>query len=67
MTTYRVYLQQMAGTAVTVEADDEDQAIDKAYDNAPSGLCAQCAGFGQSPGIDLSGDWQLDEVTVVDQ
>lgn len=56
---YRVYLQQMAGTAITVEADSREEAMDKAYDNAPAGLCAHCSGFGSRPGIDLAGDWEI--------
>lgn len=57
---YRVYLQQMASVAITVEADSREEAMDKAYDQAPGGLCAHCAGaFSSDPGIDLSGDWEI--------
>lgn len=58
MTTYRVYLETYASTAITVEADDPDEALDKAYERAPSRLCHQCTGYGGLPGIELAGDWE---------
>lgn len=56
---YTVYFSQSAGTAVRdVEADDAEDAIDKAYDDLPGGLCHQCAAR-----IDLAGDWEPEAVT----
>lgn len=63
MSKYKVFFEQVASTQVEVEADSFDEAVDKAYAGLPSGVCAQCAGmgFGDTPGIDLSGDWEPDE------
>ena len=60
MPEFTLHFQQMASTSVTVEADDLNAAIDSAYDGLPGGLCAQCSGWNRPPGIDLSGDWELD-------
>jgi hypothetical protein len=52
MPTYRVAMEKVTDILVTVEADDPDEAIDKAYENEPS-LCAHCHGWGQ--------DWSRDD------
>jgi hypothetical protein len=61
MSEYRVYLTTTASFTVTVEAETEDEAIDLAYDEAPSSLCAHCSGYGQHGGVDLGGEWQMDD------
>lgn len=62
MAQYTIYFESVAGTTVNVEADDFESALDLAYDRLPSGVCAQCAGWGRDdkPGIDLSGEWEPD-------
>jgi hypothetical protein len=60
MPEYVVYFRTVASTAVRVEADDEDEAVEAAFEELPH-LCAQCSGWGQRAGVEL-GDWQtLDE------
>jgi hypothetical protein len=66
MSKYRVYLSTGASMTVTVEVDDDldpddaiEQAIEKAFDEAPQGVCAQCSGWGQSWGLDL-GEWDIE-------
>nr|WP_221374468.1 hypothetical protein [Actinoplanes polyasparticus] len=67
MTKYRVYLQTGASVAVTVEVADDlpedearEQAIEKAFDEAPSSsLCIHCSGYGQEWSRDL-GDLELE-------
>lgn len=49
MPKYRVYLVTEASASVEVEAEDESEAIDLAFERAPV-ACFQC------PGI---GDWTL--------
>lgn len=64
MAIFTLYFTQVMSTSVTVEADDYDSAIDAAYQSenmAPTGVCAQCSGWGQPWSIDTSGDWELDE------
>jgi hypothetical protein len=60
VSTYRVYLNATASFYVNVEAEDEDSAIDKAYEMAPREVCAHCSGWGQAWGIDL-GEWEADD------
>jgi hypothetical protein len=43
MPKYRVYLVTTASATVEVEADDTEQAIELAFQEAPGGLCHQCA------------------------
>jgi hypothetical protein len=64
MSTYQIVFTQVVSTSVEVEADDFDEAIDKAYvsDAMPSDnfICAQCSGWGQAYSID-TGQWEADE------
>lgn len=64
MSTYRIFFTQVVSTSVEVEADDFDDAVDKAYgsDALPSSnfLCGQCSGWGQAYSID-TGEWEADE------
>lgn len=62
MPEYTVYLTQTASTAVTVDAEDYDSAVDEAFQDAPASLCAQCSGWGRSAGVELAGDWEVFEV-----
>jgi len=67
MTKYRVFLTTTASLSVNVEIDDakmdEDEAreaaIEEAHQEAPSGVCAQCSGWGRSWGLDL-GEWEAE-------
>jgi hypothetical protein len=60
MPKFRVNLLKTVSYTIEVEADDEDAAIDAAYDQAPS-VCAQCSGWGQDWGYDDGNDWQTAE------
>lgn len=67
MAKYTVHFHQMAAAGVTVEVDDEEteeltreKAIEKAYDELPTGICAQCGGWGQDWYLSLDGEWELD-------
>ncbi len=62
MAEYRVYLQATAEMAVRVEAEDETEAIDKAYDELPGGVCAQCSGWRQKWNLDI-GDFEVSDST----
>lgn len=61
MSSYTIYFTSTASTAVTVEADDFETAVELAYEELPGSVCAQCAGWGGRPGIDLSDDWEPNE------
>lgn len=58
MSEYAVIFISTASASVRVEADDADEAIDKAWDaGPPTSLCHQCA-----RAVDLSGEWEPDAV-----
>lgn len=58
--------EEAVRTVLGPHADDPDAiaeamreaAIEAAYDNAPSTLCAECSGWHQKWGCDI-GDWEL--------
>jgi hypothetical protein len=56
MPKYNVTFVKTISLSIEVEADDEEAAIDEAYQQAPS-LCAGCAGWGQKWGVDDSSEW----------
>mgnify|MGYP000184366729 CR=1 FL=1 len=58
MPTYSVNFETTASVTITVEAEDEDAAVDLAYDEIPSSVCAQCSGWGQKWSLDL-GEFEL--------
>ena len=62
MPKFTAHFQAGASASATVEADDYDEAIDKAHDEITGGLCAYCSGYGQSYGKDI-GDFEVYEVT----
>jgi hypothetical protein len=62
MSEFKVYFEGMAGMTVTVEADDVEAAIEKAYNEIPSGVCAQCSGWGEKWSLDVPDEWALDGV-----
>lgn len=64
MAEYQVHFLQTVSISVTVEADDPEDAIEKAFDEAPSGVCAQCSGWGQQWGRDDDGELIPDAVTA---
>lgn len=53
MTAYSVHFTTPASRIVRVEADDPDEAIEKADNEVGCVLCHQCAGE-----IDLAGVWE---------
>lgn len=57
MPKYRVWLQTNAEFGVSVEAEDEEAAIEAAFEHT-RGICAQCSGWGKDTSIDL-GEWDL--------
>ena len=53
---YRVSMRAMAYLSVTVEAENEEDAIEAAYEEIPSGVCARCSGWNESWSLDI-GEW----------
>ena len=58
MTKFRLYFEITASSVITVEADNEEAAEEKAFEQLPSELCAYCFGWGDHPGVELAGDWE---------
>lgn len=60
MSKYRVILKANAYFTIDVEADNSERALEEAYDKAPT-LCAHCVGWGKDWGLELSGEWDIEE------
>jgi hypothetical protein len=70
MKKYRVHFETGASFSVEVEVpdgespyDEQEAAIEAAYDKLPGGVCAQCAGWGQKYSLDL-GEWEIEREQV---
>ena len=62
MPEYKLYFTSTAGSAVTIEAESLEDAIDQAYDQLPHSLCAYCSGWNsEHPGVELNDVWELDK------
>lgn len=48
MPRFTVYARAWTDLSVHVAAEDYDAAIEAAYEEQPSGLCAQCSGWGET-------------------
>lgn len=57
MSAYIVHFVTPASTSVRIEADDAEEAVDKACDEVYVSLCHQCAGE-----LDLAGEWEPEAV-----
>lgn len=66
MPKFTVHFVRNACTSAAVEAEDYDAAIELAWDQIPSAVCAQRSGWGGGPGIDLPGDWEPSHVYDAD-
>ena len=58
MSTYIIHFTAVASASVEVEAEYYAEAAEKAHEELPRDVCAQCGGWGQKWGIDLGGDWE---------
>lgn len=63
MPQYQVHMSTVSSFSLTVEADDPDDAIEKAFGDSPT-ICAQCSGWGKGYGLDLGDTWEPDAVTL---
>lgn len=59
MPKYRVLLTTVASLDVLVEAENEEEARDKAFEHDHY-ICAHCSGWGKEHSFDL-GEWDLGE------
>lgn len=64
MPEFTVYLSKGTEISVRVQAEDVDEAIEKAFDADVHGICAQCSGWGKKWSRDESDD--MEPVSVFD-
>lgn len=64
MPKFHVHMNAIVSTTLTVEAEDYNEAIEKAYEEGTPGLCAQCSGWGQKHSLDLG---EFDPELVTDE
>lgn len=62
MAEYRVHLSAISSYSVLVEAADEDEAIDQAFEEMSAGICAQCSGWRQKWSLELGESWEPESV-----
>lgn len=67
MAKYKVMLTTVADFTIGVDADDEEQAVEAAYDKAPAEVCGHCSGWGEAWSLTLNDAWQLHEPEVEKQ
>lgn len=61
MVKYQVHFTRVDSSFVTVEAADEEEARETAWNEFESPfLCAQCSGWGHGWSVD-AGEWEQDE------
>ena len=53
MPEFTVRFQPSADLSIRVQAEDAETAIDKAYEEKPSDLCHQCAGYRRAYSLDV--------------
>ena len=65
MAKYRVFLETTASISIAVEVPDgldedaaREAAVDKAFDEQPTDVCAKCSGWGQPWSLDF-GEWEI--------
>lgn len=67
MPKFKVRFQPTADLVVRVEAEDYDQAIDKAYEGKPSGICAHCSGWREDFTLDVETQEGVEPYEVEDE
>lgn len=56
MRKFKVELARVDWITVTVEAEDEEEALDKVMEEGVRGLCAYCSGYGPESDTVISAD-----------
>lgn len=64
MPKFTVHMDAVISTSVTVEAEDVEAALEASYDEVPTGICAQCCGWGKSWSKD---EGEYEPVSVYDE
>jgi hypothetical protein len=61
---YKVMLTTVASFTIDVDANDSEEAIEKAQDEAPREVCGQCSGWGTPWSLELNEVWELHQPEV---
>lgn len=67
MPKFTVYLKTNAETSVTVEAEDKDEAEEKALNQDMPYICAQCSGWGQKRWLSIGDVWDVADTIQEDE
>ena len=67
MQEYTVYFSTTAETSIKVEAEDIEEAIEKAYEKEFPTLSANASGWGQNWWLELSDVWEPNSVEYEDE
>lgn len=62
MPEFRVHMSTVSSFSITVEAEDYEAAIDKAYEEHSPSVCAQCSGWRQNWSLDIGDTLETDAV-----
>jgi hypothetical protein len=62
MAEYQVTLRTAAFFYITVEAEDDVDAEEKAAELV-TGICASCSGWGQEFSLELNDEWETEDVS----
>jgi hypothetical protein len=63
---YRVQWRTYAWAYTTVEAEDEEDAIEQSFRNGYPTICAQCSGWGQEHSLELGEVWDEPQAELAD-
>ena len=66
MPKFKVFMSAVTSFSITVEGNDYDDAIEKAYEERVPDVCAQCSGWGQTWSLDMGEVWETDAVEDAD-
>jgi len=61
MAKYRVRFETKAWASVEVDVDDPELAVENAYAELPSDVCAQCSGWGRNWILTLGEEWSIEK------
>lgn len=62
MPEFRVHMSTVSSFSITVEAEDYEAAIEKAYEERSPSVCVQCSGWRQTWSLDLGDTFETDAV-----
>lgn len=62
MPEFKVHMSTVSSFSITVEAEDYEAAIEKAYEAHSPSVCSQCSGWRQKWSLDIGDTFETDAV-----